>query len=199
MWEPRRLTIYGTSRPATGIVLLFFNKNMTGSRKKNITEGSSRNGSIFCLYTRSGDRLFRLGFSWISSVPPIKFWIIITNYATTVSFHSPFNSMFAMFANHRIVIWWLKAGIAEQVEVLIARQRSVNRFRGKINTHQRQYTQAIARKWPASHVTSPTNGRIYDVRRWDWLSCHAIYTKFHEDWLMHPNVDWGGCTDTHRG
>jgi hypothetical protein len=24
--------------------------------------------------------------------------------------------------------------------------------------------------------------RIYEVRRWDGLRCHDIYTKFHKDW-----------------
>lgn len=32
---------------------------------------------------------------------------------------------------------------------------------------------------------------IYEARRWDWLSCHEMHTKFHKSWR------WG-YTKTHR-
>lgn len=28
-------------------------------------------------------------------------------------------------------------------------------------------------------------GGILEVRRWDWLTCHDVHTKFHKDWFMH--------------
>jgi hypothetical protein len=27
--------------------------------------------------------------------------------------------------------------------------------------------------------------------RWQWLMCHNIYTKFHEDWFRHSGLDMG--------
>jgi hypothetical protein len=35
-------------------------------------------------------------------------------------------------------------------------------------------------------------GGIYEIRRWDGLRCHDIYTKFHKDWLRPSKVDMGG-------
>jgi hypothetical protein len=40
-------------------------------------------------------------------------------------------------------------------------------------------------------------GGIYEVHRWDELRCHDIYTKFHNDWFRHSNVDRGESR-THR-
>jgi hypothetical protein len=38
-------------------------------------------------------------------------------------------------------------------------------------------------------------GRIYEVRRWDGLRCHATHTKFHKDWFRHSKFDSRGYTD----
>jgi hypothetical protein len=40
-------------------------------------------------------------------------------------------------------------------------------------------------------------GGIYEVRRWDGLSCHDIHTKFNRDWLRHSKVN-RRYTLTHR-
>jgi hypothetical protein len=39
---------------------------------------------------------------------------------------------------------------------------------------------------------------IYELRRWDGLSCHDIHTKFHKDWFRHSNIDGGGGGDTQK-
>jgi hypothetical protein len=35
-------------------------------------------------------------------------------------------------------------------------------------------------------------GRIYEVRRWDWLRFHHKRTKFRIDWFSYSEVDGGG-------
>jgi hypothetical protein len=39
-------------------------------------------------------------------------------------------------------------------------------------------------------------GGIYEVRRWDGLRCHDLYTKFHKDSFSHSKVDKGDYIDT---
>jgi hypothetical protein len=39
---------------------------------------------------------------------------------------------------------------------------------------------------------------IYEVRRWDVLRCHDIYTKFHKYWFKHSKVNGGGDIQTRR-
>jgi hypothetical protein len=40
-------------------------------------------------------------------------------------------------------------------------------------------------------------GRIYEVRHYDWLRWHDVYTKFCKDWFRLSRVD-RGCTQTYR-
>jgi hypothetical protein len=44
-----------------------------------------------------------------------------------------------------------------------------------------------------------TDWRIYELCRWDGVSCHDIHTKFHKDWFSHSKVNRGKHiqTDTH--
>jgi hypothetical protein len=32
-------------------------------------------------------------------------------------------------------------------------------------------------------------GGLYEVRRWDGMSCHDIHTKFNKDWIGHSEVN----------
>jgi hypothetical protein len=41
-------------------------------------------------------------------------------------------------------------------------------------------------------------GGIYEVRRWDGVSCHDIYTNFHKDLFRHSKVDRGNTQTTGR-
>jgi hypothetical protein len=39
-------------------------------------------------------------------------------------------------------------------------------------------------------------GGIYEARRWDWLRCRNVDTKFHKDWFRHSKVDMADAQKT---
>jgi hypothetical protein len=48
---------------------------------------------------------------------------------------------------------------------------------------------ATTRRYKYRHIRLV--GGIYEVRRWDWLRCHDIDTKFDKDWSSYSKVNMG--------
>jgi hypothetical protein len=59
----------------------------------------------------------------------------------------------------------------------------------------------FTKPWPSNDRTDTYRhrfmGGIYEVRRWDGLRCHGIYTKFHKYWFRHSKVNRGEGIQRH--